>query len=355
VGDPNDPTAQPMLGRQLAHWSFLFNSEASFLEGNRIQDNGANVSPRFSTVATVQGYAPLDQYLMGFRAPEEVPPTFLVSAPGYTAARSPQTGVSFDGTRRDISVQDVIQAAGRRTPDYTVAQRRFRFGFLLVAPAGTTPASSQLAQLETYRSLFEGFYQQAASGRAAAEATLKRALHLSAFPAAGLVNGSMAAASLSLDAPAAAPLIVLLESDSGGVALPTYAIVPAGAWRATFFMMGLRPGVDTVTALPIDTNYETAFAKIQVIDGPDKLQLQVVSGNDPSAIVLRVTDINNLPYPNIVVHASVSSGSLDSAVAFADANGTIRFRWLPGNGGNGELTASINGGPTVTVALVAAK
>jgi hypothetical protein len=355
VGDANDPTAQPMLGRQLAHWSFLFNSEASFLEGNRIQDNGPGVSPRFTTVATVQGYAPLDQYLMGFRAPEEVPATFLVNAPGLGAARSPQTGVSFDGARRDISVQDVIQAVGRRTPDYSVAQRRFRFAFLLVAPAGTTPPASQLAQLETYRSLFEGFYQQAASGRAEAEATLKRALHLSAFPAAGLVNGSMAAASVSLDAPAAAPLIVLLESDSGGVALAPYAIIPAGASRANFFMMGLRPGVETITARAVDANYETAFAKIQVADGPDKLQLQIVSGNDPGAIVLRVTDINNLPYPNIVVHASVNIGTLDSAVAFADANGAVRFRWLPGNSANGELTASINGGPSVSVALGAAK
>ena len=30
----------PMLGFQSAHWNFLFNSEASLLEGNRIQDNG---------------------------------------------------------------------------------------------------------------------------------------------------------------------------------------------------------------------------------------------------------------------------------------------------------------------------
>jgi len=29
-----------MLGTQLAHWAFTFNSEASLLEGNRIRDNG---------------------------------------------------------------------------------------------------------------------------------------------------------------------------------------------------------------------------------------------------------------------------------------------------------------------------
>jgi hypothetical protein len=334
----------------LAHWSFLFNSEASFLEGNRIQDNGPGISPRFTTVGTVQGYAPLDQYLMGFRAPEEVPPTFLVTAPDYSAARSPQVGISFDGARRDISVEDVIGAVGRRTPDYTVAQRRFRFAFLVVVPAGSMPSAAQLAQVETYRSLFADFYQQAASGRASAETSLKRAMHLSAFPATGLVNGGMAAVSLSLDAPATSPLIVELDADSGSVGLPPYAIIPAGVSRASFFMMGLSPGVATLTARPVDSSYETAFARIQVADGPSHLQVRLVS-LDSKAVVLRVTDVNDVPYPNTVLKASVSAGSLDSNVAISDATGTVRFPWTPGSGTAPVLMVSINGGPPIQVAL----
>src|SRR5262249_45926910 len=83
IRDPLDPAARPMLGGALAHWSFNFNSEASFLEGNRIADNGESANPRFATVATVEGYSPLDQYLMGFRAPEEVAPLFLVQSTGH--------------------------------------------------------------------------------------------------------------------------------------------------------------------------------------------------------------------------------------------------------------------------------
>lgn len=343
VADPGDPTARPMLGRQLAHWSFLFNSEASFLEGNRIQDNGPGASPRFTTVATVQGYAPLDQYLMGFRAPEEVPPVFLVTdAPGIVAARSPQVGVSFDGRRRDISVQDLIDAVGRRTPDSTLAQRRFRFAFLLVVPAGSMPSSDQLAQVEKYRSLFADFYQHAASGRASAETTLQHALHLSAFPATGLVNGSMIAVSLSLDTPAPAPVIVELDSDSG-VSLPPYATIPAGAARATFFMMGLLPGVATITARPVDSSYETAFARIQVADA-SSLQARVVS-NGPRALVLRVTDANNLAYPSVVVRVTETNGALDSPVAITDATGTVRFQWTAASGPATTLQVSINGAP----------
>jgi hypothetical protein len=346
VRDPNDPNARPMLGRQLAHWSFLFNSEASFLEGNRIRDDGPNATPRFTTVATVQGYAPLDQYLMGFRAPEEVPPTFLVTdSPNVSSgSRSPQVGVGFDGNRRDIAIQEVIDAVGRRTPDSTVSQRRFRFAFLLIVPAGQTPRADQIAQLETYRSLFEGFYQHAASDRATAEATLKRALHLSTFPAAGLLYGGMASAAITLDTPAAGPLIVVLAPESGAVDVPHYAIIPAGGTRADFFMLGLRPGVDTLVARPLDSSYETAVSKVEVAERAASLQLKVVS-TDP--IVLRATDINDLPYPNVVVKAAVTKGSLDSNIGIADASGLIRFRWTdPG----GEFMAAIvNGGLAVKI------
>ena len=47
VADPDDPAARPMLGYQNQHWSFVFNSEASLLEGERILDQGPAASPRF--------------------------------------------------------------------------------------------------------------------------------------------------------------------------------------------------------------------------------------------------------------------------------------------------------------------
>ena len=52
----------------MSHWAFVFNSEASLLEGERIVDRGPRLRPEFLTTDTAQAYAPLDQYLMGFRA-----------------------------------------------------------------------------------------------------------------------------------------------------------------------------------------------------------------------------------------------------------------------------------------------
>jgi hypothetical protein len=301
----------------------------------------------------VQGYAPLDQYLMGFRAPEEVPPTFLVTASPqvFSGSRSPQIGVSFDGKRRDITVQELIDAVGRRMPDSTVSQRRFRFAFLLIVPAASQTSAAQIAQIDTYRGLFEGFYERAASDRAHAETTLKRALHLSAFPAAGVLDGGMIAATLALDAPTDTPLNVLLSSDSGAISLPSYVTIAAGSSEATFYMLGLRSGVDTVTARPVDTNYETAFAKIQIAGSPAGLQLELASNGQP--IVLHVTDANNLPYRNIVVRASVTSGTLDSGFAISDAQGMLRFRWTPGASATAEFTAAISAGPSLRSTLQA--
>ena len=78
-----------LIGRQGAHWSFFFNTQASVLEGNAIADRGEGVSPRFETTEAVARYGELDQYIMGLRAPEEVSPSFLVLNPRNAGGTNP--------------------------------------------------------------------------------------------------------------------------------------------------------------------------------------------------------------------------------------------------------------------------
>ncbi len=364
VPDPKDPKGKPMLGRSLVHWSFLFNSEASLLEGNRIQDNGPAARLRFLTTGTVEGYAPLDQYLMGFRRPDEVSPTFLVfNSPNVTnAAQAPQRGVAFNGERRDISIQEVIEAAGRRTPDSTVAQRNFRFAFLLIVPAGSTPDPAQVAQLEAYRSRFETAYVGFTSNRASADASLRRAVHLSAFPAAGVLIGSAASASITLDSPVTAPLRIGLRSDLGLITTPAFVEIPPGANNIKFSISGIRAGVDKLTAEPVDTSYETAVANIQIADGASSLKLEVVSGANQAAtagrplaapVIFKLTDVNDLPYAGVKLITSLNGGGTVSSEVLTDEAGLARVSWTPGIGPVNELTVSIAGGPSLTVAALA--
>ena len=357
VRDAANPAARPMLGRQNAHWAFNFNSEASLVEGNRIQDNGPGASPRFRTVAAVEGYAPLDQYLMGLRAPEEVPPTFVVTGTPFGLPSAPQTGITFNGDRRDISVDELISVEGRRTPDHTVSQRRFRFAFVLVIAAGQEPTADQLSQVETYRAAFPPFFERAAGSRASAETTLLQNLQLSLAPTGGIVAGSSATASVSLQQPAPADLTVLLGTRNGAASTPASVLIRAGQRRATFTVQGLREGVEELTAEPAGSRYATAFARVQVTGSASALRLAAVSGDTqsvsgldalPQPLVMRVVDANLVPYSGQVVTATVTSGSVNPARVVTDEDGFARFIWTPGPGPVYELRAA-SGEATLTM------
>ncbi len=290
VHENGDLKSTPMLGFQGAHWNFLFNSEASLLEGNRILDNGSGAMPRFVTTATVEGYSPLDQYLMGFRPPEDVPPTFYVanSIPSLSG-NPPQKGFSFDGDRRDVNVSDIIQAAGRRTPDASVSQRHFRFAFIVITRKGVDLSTDELDQVDTYRTQFETYYRQATSQRAYADTALRRSLQLSLFPAAGVVLGAMTTAGISIQSPATDPLTIHLDAPGGVLKVPDSVTIAAGDTSVSFPISGMRAGVEELTAQPGDSAFDTVYARVQVSPASS---LKIMRGPMPVSL----TDENGLPY-----------------------------------------------------------
>ena len=355
--DPIDPDARPLLGRQLAHWSFFFNSEASLLEGNRIRDNGAAANPRFETIKTVEGYSPLDQYLMGFRAPEEVPATFLVVSPTGVSGSTftPQPGVSFNGQRREVLVDEIIRAEGRRIPDHTVAQRRFRLAFILVTAAGTEPSDADIQKIETYRAQFEAFFREAASGRAVAETALSRSLYLSAFPAGGVVLGQAAPVTVSLAKPAEADTTILLRANGqgGDLAMPASVVIPAGGSEVQFEAAGLRAGVVELIAEVAGGGHEIAHANVQVLGVLSGVRLELVSGGKqhgqagvplPEPIVVRALDVNRLPYGGLRLNAApTAGGTVTPSEAATDQDGYASFQWTPGPARMNELTLELVG------------
>src|ERR1035437_1426023 len=235
IPDPDDANLRPMIGYGGSHWSFVFNSEASLDEGEQITAPG---SGRFVTAAITQGYASLDRYLMGFAPPTDtdVPPTFVVTSPSVSPLRHPPTGVTFTGGRLNIRVNDVIEDMGRRTPDYTVAQHRFRFGFILVVPQGAPDSSftGAVQQVEAYRQQFVAKYAEFSATLASADTTLNRSLRLSLFPAAGVVAGGSTTATLSLQTVPKADLVVRLAAPAGFAQVPPQATIAAGATTAPF-------------------------------------------------------------------------------------------------------------------------
>lgn len=364
VPDPLDPRQPAILGRQSAHWSFTFNSEASLLEGNRILDRGPNTVPRFETVAVTEQYSPLDQYLMGFRAKEEVGPLFFVTGSGISNLfpPPPAVGRTFEGERRDFTVEDLIAVHGRRTPDHTVSQRKFRMGVVVIAPRGMAISEEVLAQVEGYRKSFEEFYGRAAGGRSTMEATLRRKLEWSVFPAAGVLAGSTGTAILRIEKPLTTALDVTLSSDSANLRVPATTSIPAGATSVTIPLEGLTPGLATLRAQPSDSAFTEAEARIQVNSGAGNLAIGVVAGNNqratggvlPQPIVVRVADINRLPYPGLrIVAQAAGNGVVEPATALIGEDGTASFRWTPAESPANRVLFSVQGIPATQLSAQA--
>ncbi|MCA1563107.1 MAG: hypothetical protein LC804_23570 [Acidobacteria bacterium] len=173
--DHNGQRSEKLLGRGAAHWSFFFDSDASVMEGNDIEDLGGG---RFRTVDAVRRFSRLDQYAMGLVGPQDVPPFFYVDNqmnvdPVRLPDDGPMIGVTFNGTRRDVLIQDVIAIHGPRNPSAAESPRVHRQAFLYIVSAGRTADAGQIAKLDRIRQQWEAFFAQATDGRMRADTRLR--------------------------------------------------------------------------------------------------------------------------------------------------------------------------------------
>jgi hypothetical protein len=173
--DHTGATSTQLLGRGDSHWSFFFDSDASVMEGNDIEDLGGG---SFRTVGAVSRYSLLDQYAMGLVAASQVPPFFYVQSPTNVSPNrnresAPQIGVTFNGTRRDVLVDDIIAVLGQRSPSASESARVHRQAFLFVSSAGNNPPSSTISKLDRIRTEWEAFFLSATDGRMRAITALR--------------------------------------------------------------------------------------------------------------------------------------------------------------------------------------
>jgi hypothetical protein len=164
-----------LLGRDLAHWSFFFDSDGSVMEGNDIEDLGGG---SFRTVGAVQRYSLLDQYAMGLIPPSRVPPFFYVENPtnmsaDRTAGSSPEVGVTFNGTRREILIQDILDVHGARSPSAADSARVHRQAFIFMVSAGRPQDAAAISKIDLIRRSWEAFFLEATDRRMRAITALR--------------------------------------------------------------------------------------------------------------------------------------------------------------------------------------
>ena len=354
-----------ILGRQLAHWSFFFHTGASVLEGNSIRDHGPGESPRFETVAATQTYSELDQYLMGFRAPSEVGAMFLVENPaGPTrigvAARTPEVGVRFDGDRKEVLVEHIIDHVGERRPDSTVAQRHFRHAFVLLTENADSPSPEALTKLRRLQANWRAYLTSHTESRANVETGLVKMLHLSTWPAGGVVAGSTGTARVEIAEARSADLTVQLTLDSAIARVPSTVTIPAERLFAEFDITGIDTGVSNFTARAAsDAGYDEAVTKLVVRADAAGLELErihrstvygVASQLVPYELRYRVRDENLVPYTGVELAFTVASeGAPTVPNARTGFNGEVGVDWTLGSTSVSQsLTASLVGDAAAT-------
>jgi hypothetical protein len=158
-----------LLSDGCCHWSFTFDADGSFMNGNDIRDNGNGT---FTTGDPLVRFSPLDQYLMGLIPPSEVGPMFYVSTSAVLPSDDARRNVTFSGVRVPVSVDQIIAAEGPRMPASTASQKSFRVAFILIVDEGRKPAQSELQKLEKLRAAWPAYFTAAASNRLTVTATL---------------------------------------------------------------------------------------------------------------------------------------------------------------------------------------
>jgi hypothetical protein len=166
--DDGGNLSRTILGRQSAHWSFFFDSDGSVMEGNDIEDRGEDKgSQRFTTVGATYTYSMLDRYVMGLVPKREVSEMFVVENPtsGRSASSPPAVGVTFGGTRKRVTVDSIIGAAGARSPSVLQSPKVFRQAFVLLSRSGRPADAAQIAKVQRIRDAWVDFFNRSTGER----------------------------------------------------------------------------------------------------------------------------------------------------------------------------------------------
>lgn len=172
VHDANNPA---LLGRSLSHWNFNFDSDGdgprggSDMEGTNIRDNGNGT---FTSIAATDGFSPLDLYVMGLLPASEVPEMFLVAGSNVDPSSAPEIGRIINGTRENVSINDIIRAEGPRVPSSATAQKTFRMAFILVTKDGQAPQPGSIEKMNRFRNRWVEYFSEATEGLGTVETDL---------------------------------------------------------------------------------------------------------------------------------------------------------------------------------------
>lgn len=159
--------AWDMVARQCAHWTTTGNTDASFMDGNEIEDLG---NGSFKKIATRIRYGKLDLYMMDLLQGNELTNNiFSLSGLSTPISDVPING-TFTATKRSFTIQEVRDGW---TENYD--PRNFRMRFMVVTTIGKSVPSDQIETASRIRQDWNTSFQELTNNRGTITSTISEA------------------------------------------------------------------------------------------------------------------------------------------------------------------------------------
>jgi flagellar hook assembly protein FlgD/subtilase family serine protease len=174
--DEHGQISDALLGRDGSHWSYLLDSEGSYMYG---ADWVASDAGSYVAMDVQSRYSDLDLYLMGVLAPHEVQPFTLLQNSEVDPTGIPRPGDVVTGTPQTITVDSIVAAEGRRVPAAADTPREHRVALIYLVEPGEVPDPETIGVLGRANDSWAREYFAKTRGRSVVSVTRPAVDHLS--------------------------------------------------------------------------------------------------------------------------------------------------------------------------------
>ena len=111
---------------------------------------------------------------MGMIPPEQVSDVFYVkNGGGADSSSASEAGVTFLGSRVDLTIEDIVAAEGKRQPTSANAPKNFNMAFAILVRDGEQLKPNSAAEVDRLRTEWETTFSEITLGEGSVDTTLR--------------------------------------------------------------------------------------------------------------------------------------------------------------------------------------
>ncbi len=302
--DESGNISTALLGKDGVHWSYLLDTDASVMYGNDWRGNGDGT---FTSTGVTKYYSPLDLYLMGIYDKKQVPPMILIDNPSIDPAKMPEVGAKITGTRKLVTIDDIIAVEGERIPDASASQKTFKIAYILLTRPNTY-TGNELKGIENIRNAWAGRFRSLTYGKATIANIVPSISIFVSSPADGeTINGP--------DVMVKGAIINSTGNETGITVNGRVATMYGNQFIANNIPLTEGLNTITVTATDTDGNTETTSITVNAVTTGNYIRItsDIESGIAPLEVSLRIDGSFSIEESNLNITGPIQPEILSSS------------------------------------------